>query len=134
MALIHFGDSTLGTARAWLAGLSQRQQAISDNIANIDTPGYQARSADFETELQRQLGRYNGALATTDPRHIAGGSRSEGQLGMQRAQLLVSGRRDRNTVDIDAEMVTLAETQMQYQAAASALNTQFDIIRNVIRG
>lgn len=133
MALIHFGDSTLGTARAWLAGLSQRQQAISDNIANIDTPGYQARRADFETELRRQLGRYAGGLAATDPRHLAG-TRSTDQLGLQRAQLLVSGRRDGNTVDIDNEMVTLAETQMRYQAAASALNTQFDILRTVIRG
>lgn len=134
MGLILFGDSTLGTAAAWLDGLGRRQQAISDNIANIDTPGYQARNVDFQSELRRELGRYGTPMATTDPRHIQAATRSTGQLGLERAQLLTSSRMDENTVDIDAEMVSLAETQMQYQAAASALNTQFNILRTVIRG
>src|SRR5690606_31121144 len=112
----------------------RRQQAISDNIANIDTPGYQAQHVDFETALRRELGRYGTSMATTDPRHIQAAARSTDQLGLANAQLLTSSRMDENTVDIDAEMITLAETQMQYQAAASALNTQFDILRTVIRG
>lgn len=134
MGLMLFGDSTLGTAAAWLDGLGRRQQAISDNIANIDTPGYQARHVDFESALRSELGRYGAPMATTDPRHIAAGTRTAGQLGVEGAQLLTSSRMDENTVDIDAEMITLAETQMRYQAAASALNTQFDILRTVIRG
>ena len=134
MPNISFGDSTIGTASAWLRGLSARQQAISDNIANIDTPGYIARDVPFETALQRQLGRYSGALATTNPGHIPTGSLSTGQLGLQQAQLLTSQRLDGSTVDIDQQMIQLAETQMRYQAAASALNTKLGIIRNVIRG
>ncbi|MCC7364260.1 MAG: flagellar basal body rod protein FlgB [Dehalococcoidia bacterium] len=134
MGLIALGDSTIGTAASWLRGLSQRQQAISDNIANIDTPGYVAQEVPFETALQRQLGRFGTALATTDARHINAGMGSTGQLGMQRAQMLTSARLDGSTVDIDAQMIQLAETQMRYQAASSALNTKLGIIRNVIRG
>jgi flagellar basal-body rod protein FlgB len=48
--------------------------------------------------------------------------------------MLTSSRIDSNTVDIDQEMVTLSETQMRYQAAASALNTKLAILRSVIRG
>ncbi len=129
-----FGDSTIGTVRGWLQGLSQRQQAISNNIANIDTPGYQATDVAFESELRRSIGQRAGGLTTTDPRHISTSTRRQGQLGSQAAQLLTSQRLDANNVDIDQEMVKLAETQMRYQAAASALNTKLNTIRNVIRG
>ena len=128
------GDTTIGTVRAWLNGLSRRQQAVSDNIANIDTPGYRAKEVPFETELRRALSDGTVSLATTDPRHIAGCGRTTNQLGMQPAQMLTSQRLDGNDVDIDQEMVKLADTQMRYQAAASALNTKLATIRNVIRG
>ncbi len=128
------GDSTIGTVRGWLSGLSQRQQAISSNIANIDTPGYQATDVAFETELRRSMGGRAEGLATTDPRHIPTGATRRGQPGTPSSQLLTSQRLDGNNVDIDQEMVKLAETQMRYQAAASALNTKLNTIRNVIRG
>lgn len=128
-----FGDSTVGTVSQWLRGLSQRQDAIAQNIANIDTPGYQRRDAPFEVALARQIAATGGALATTDPRHIAV-TRSTGGQGKSAAQLLASSRMDENTVDIDQEMVDLAETQLRYQAAASALSTRLGSIRSVING
>lgn len=128
------GDSTIGTVQGWLQGLSRRQQAISNNISNIDTPGYQAQDVPFESELRRAIGDRTGSLATTDPRHMATSTTHSGQLGSQAAQMLTSQRLDANNVDIDQEMVKLAETQMRYQAAASALNTKLSTIRNVIRG
>lgn len=126
-----FGDTTIGTVTQWLHGLSQRQDAISQNIANIDTPGYQRRDASFEVALAREIGTVTGGLATTDPRHIPA-STSMGGLGIDQAQLLTSSRMDANNVDIDQEMVDLAETQLRYQAAASALSTRLGSIRNVI--
>ncbi|MBE7518557.1 MAG: flagellar basal body rod protein FlgB [Thermoflexaceae bacterium] len=129
-----FGDSTIGTVRGWLGGLSRRQQAISNNIANVDTPGYRAQEVDFETELRRSIGSSTGRLLTTNARHIGAAPGRSGQLGSQAAQALTSQRRDGNDVDIDQEMVKLAETQMRYQAAASALNTKLASLRNVIRG
>lgn len=134
MNLNPFGDSTLGVARSWLDGLSRRQQAISENIANIDTPGYRAKTVPFETELRRSLGRQGVPLERTNPGHLLSAGTSRNQLGVQQAQALTSSRLDGNDVDIDAEMVTLAETQMRYQAAASALSTRIATLRNVIRG
>ena len=128
------GDSTIQTARSWLNGLSRRQQAISDNIANIDTPGYVAKEVPFEQELQRAMGQGNARLATTNARHIAASTSSRNQVGLQAAQEMTTQRRDGNSVDIDQQMVSLAETQMRYQAAASALNTKIATLRNVIRG
>lgn len=127
------GDRGIGTLTGWLRGLGHRQQAISNNIANIDTPGYVRQEAPFEAELRRAVGRGTSQLATTDSRHIGQGGTARNQLGLQAAQLLESQRLDGNSVDIDQEMVSLAETQLRYQAAASALNTKLTTIRNVIR-
>jgi flagellar basal-body rod protein FlgB len=129
------GDRSIGTVRSWLDGLVSRQNAISDNIANIDTPGYVRRDVPFETALQRAIGTGSNRLRTSDPRHLnSGGSSSSGQISAQTAQQLVSGRLDGNTVDIDQEMVQLAETQMRYQAASAALNTKLRILRQAIGG
>ena len=128
------GDSAIGTVASWLKGLSQRQQATSNNIANIDTPGYQRQAVPFESALQRQIGHETAQLSTTDPRHISSGSKLRNQLGMDPVQMLQSSRMDGNAVDIDQEMISLSDTQMRYQAASSALSSKLRTIRNVIQG
>lgn len=127
-------DRSIGTITSWLNGLSQRSNAISDNIANIDTPGYVRKEVNFETALARAVGQASNRLATTNNRHITAGGSATNQLGINGAQQLSSSRMDSNTVDIDQEMVLLSDTQMRFQAASSALNTKVQILRNVIRG
>lgn len=126
------GDGGIGSAAAWLKGLSRRQSAISNNIANIDTPGYQRQTVSFEQELQKARSG-KGRLVTTNARHVAAPTTSGG-LGTQAAEGLVSARLDQNTVSIDQEMLSLAETQMRYSAATSALSTKIATLKNVIRG
>ena len=128
-----FGDRAFEVITDWLDGLAPARQAISDNIPNIDTPGYQRKEVDFETVLRRELGSARRTLAVTNPRHIAVPPSSGGQ-NLQAAQRLTSSRLDANTVDIDQEMVLLFETQARYQAAATAISQKFAQLRNVIRG
>ncbi len=127
------GDRGLQTLTGWLDGLSRRQQATSNNIANIDTPGYARQSVNFETELRRHFNQGTTPLAATDARHITAGGTLRGQMGMDAQQMLSSSRMDGNTVDIDQEMVTLTETQMRFQAASQALSKKLAIIRTVIQ-
>ena len=35
----------------------EREQLISNNIANADTPGYKRRDLDFESTLESELGK-----------------------------------------------------------------------------
>lgn len=54
---------------------AQRQEILAANIANADTPGYQARDIDFSSELKKVMerGRAEGtgiSLALTSSRHI----------------------------------------------------------------
>jgi len=128
------GDTSIGVISSWLHGLTARQNAISNNIANIDTPGYQRQEARFETALQQQIGGGSAQLRTTDARHIAVGGRLAGQLGVDPAQLLTSSRMDQNNVSIDQEMTSLADTQMRFQAASEALTTKLSILKQVIAG
>ncbi len=127
------GDRGLSTVTGWLNGLSRRSQATSNNIANIDTPGYVRQEVNFETELQRQFGQGTTSMAVTDPRHITSGNKLRDSLGLDPQQLLSSSRMDGNSVDIDQEMVTLTETQMRYQAASQVLSKKLGIIRTVIQ-
>jgi flagellar basal-body rod protein FlgB len=127
-------DRGIAQVTAWLSGLGRRQGAIANNIANIDTPGYVRQEVNFETELQRAFGRQSARLAATDPRHIAAPVHRRDQLGLDPQQLLTSTRRDGNTVDVDQEMVLLAETQMRYQAAAQVLSRKLNNIRTAING
>jgi flagellar basal-body rod protein FlgB len=127
-----FGDRGIGQVGAWMSGIAGRRNSVATNIANIDTPGYQRQDVDFESELRRVYGNGANGMAASDPRHYASGRTSSGN-GLQRTQALDSARRDDNNVDIDQEMVTLAETQMHYQAAANALNRKLETIRNILR-
>lgn len=49
---------------------AQRQEILAANIANADTPGYQARDIDFSSELKKSDGawtcRRNGCLTGPD--------------------------------------------------------------------
>ncbi len=127
-----FGDRGLGQISMWMTGLSERRNATADNIANIDTPGYVRQEVDFESELRRAFGSSQNQMTATNPMHYTSGSSSSG-MGLQQTQALESSRADGNDVDIDQEMVSLAETQLQYQAAATALNRKLDTLRNILR-
>lgn len=130
-------SGAIRTARAALGGLARRHEAISSNIANIDTPGYQRRAVDFEQALASELGTNGGSvrLDRTDPRHLnvgaRGGSRPAGEGGAREA---VSERNDANSVSIDEEMTNLAETQIRFQALSQTLGQRIGTLRSVIRG
>ena len=136
---IHFEGTAMRAARAALDGLAKRQEAIGANVANIDTPGYQRRSVDFEQTLATEIGRAAGhtPLAQTDARHIArggtGGS-GGGIPGGGPTRNVVSERNDANSVNVDEEMTLLAETQIRYQALTQSIGTRLSTLRTVIRG
>jgi flagellar basal-body rod protein FlgB len=122
-------------ARTALTGLSRRQSAISANVANIDTPGYQRRQVDFEDALKAQIGLGHGGLETTDPRHFTKTLTEHGGQGSSSGTRdVISQRNDGNDVSIDEEMLLLVDTQLRYQALSQATATRLATLRTVIRG
>ncbi|WP_413724773.1 flagellar basal body rod protein FlgB [Sodalis sp. RH16] len=111
----------------------QRQDILAANIANADTPGYQARDIDFASELKKALtqGRDSGSglsLTTTSPRHIeaSGAGESFSQL-LYRVPDQPS--LDGNTVDMDRERTAFADNSLQYQTSLTVLGGQ---IKNML--
>ncbi|XBS68380.1 flagellar basal body rod protein FlgB [Acerihabitans sp. KWT182] len=104
---------------------AQRQDILAANIANADTPGYQARDIDFSSELKKALSQgrdsENGlSLTTTSPRHIAATDPGESF-----SQLLYrvpdQPALDGNTVDMDRERTAFADNSLQYQTSLTVL-------------
>ena len=60
-------DVSVDALHSALDGLSQRQQAISDDIANVNTPYYRARSVEFEDQLKRALTNGDDPMESVTP-------------------------------------------------------------------
>ncbi|MGA3215169.1 MAG: flagellar basal body protein, partial [Acidimicrobiales bacterium] len=57
-----------------LDAIQQRQQVIANNIANENTPGYQAQVVNFESSLADAVANGGTATATTTPEGLPSGS------------------------------------------------------------
>lgn len=112
-----------------------RQQVLATNIANADTPGYQARDVDFATRLkQLQAGEASGALTTTHARHLAAGG-SRGPAGLElRYRAAEQPSVDGNTVDLNREMARFSENAIRYQADLAFLQSRVSGLRQAISG
>ncbi len=132
MAESILNGTTLQLIQLGLDGLSLRQQAIAHNIANADTPGYQAQAVTFEEALQRQIknGAHKLALTTTHPAHLTGQAQPLAPQLVPRPTTTL--RPDGNNVDIDLEMSQLAETTIRYQALTQLAARQLAILKAAV--
>jgi len=112
---------------------SASQKVTASNIANVATKGYGAKKVEFKEELKNYLGKKQRVTPVgTDSRHIAPqkpqevvaikeGDNSENSSGI-------------NNVDIEKEMVNLAENQLLYEFGAQRLARTFAALKMAIRG
>lgn len=84
----------------------RNQQIIAGNVANAQTPGYQAQRFEFESALQQAVTGEGHDVATTHHRHISTHGGSIGNVKGKISEVRdTSGLGDGNTVDVDQEMV-----------------------------
>ena len=108
----------------------QRNEAISNNIANVDTPGYKRQDVAFESVLQQALGN-NRYESMDDQVANVDLSRLRGRAYLDYANY--SYRLDGNNVDIENENVMLAENQLKYQGLISSINQEFTNLKTVMK-
>lgn len=118
-----------------MSWLNRRQEVLSQNVASADVPGYKAqdlKSADFATLLKNAtLSRDSASsLAVTDPRHITASRRSDGFEVNDAPD--VEATATGNTVSLEGEMIKVAETQAQFQAAANLYAKAIDMMKTAI--
>lgn len=108
----------------------QRNEAISNNIANVDTPGYKRQDVAFESVLQQALGN-NRYESMDDKVANVDLSRLRGRAYLDYANY--SYRLDGNNVDIENENVILAENRLKYQGLISSINQEFTNLKTVMK-
>jgi flagellar basal-body rod protein FlgB len=126
-----FRDETLEAASAYMGRLSQRQQIIASNLANIDTPGYRTKDISFYATMQELLPDNSMELQTSRPEHAGEWIPVSPQAQALEVQGLLS-RPDQNNVDLDQEMLKLSETAFGYSIMSQLIRTKFHIIASSI--
>lgn len=107
-----------------------RGEAISNNIANVSTPGYKRQDVEFEAELEKALNtsRYKSMDAKVADLKI---NRLNPRTYIDSANF--SYRLDGNNVDIETENVTLAANQLRYNGLIDCMNQEFKNLQMVMR-
>lgn len=107
-----------------------RNDAISNNIANADTPGYKRQDVNFETQLARAL---RSSRYTSMDAKVA-------DVKMNRLNPITytdysgySYRIDGNNVDPDTEGVYLAKNQVVYQGLTECIDQEFKNLQSVMK-
>ena len=110
---------------AWL-----RNDAISNNIANADTPNYKRQDVNFESQLAKALkcSRYQSMDAK-----VANVKTSRLNPITYTDYAGYSYRVDGNNVDPDTEGVYLAQTQVTYQGLVASMTQEFQNLQLVMK-
>jgi flagellar basal-body rod protein FlgB len=100
--------SLTGKLERLLDVASARQRVITNNMANIDTPGFRTQDIDFRSELRKAESTLTGDVDPS-PHEVTG----------------LIERPDGNNVDMDREGMALSETQLQFHAGIELLRSEF---------
>lgn len=125
-----FTGSNYNLIKGALDASSMRQEMISSNISNVNTPGYKAKRVDFEDTLKRVMD--GSAMKSTHTNHF-GVSDVTSVMPQIKAQTGNRVSENGNNVAIDSEMAELSANAIYYQALSTQLNNHYTNIRSVLR-
>lgn len=116
-------DSTYRVVGLALGATGKRHEVLSNNLANVNTPGYKRLDVNFEGQLQQAVdairrGEDSSALAGLKP--------------TVQTDAGVTVRADGNSVDVDQEMAFLAENNIRYNALVQIAGKKIDGLKYVI--
>jgi len=130
-------DQYVGVHAAALDVRARRGELIANNLANADTPGYQARDIDFRQAMARASGEATTgvSLTTTQPGHIGAANAADAATNPDlKYRTPLAPALDGNTVDAQIEQAAFAENAVRYQATLTFLNAKFRGLLTAIMG
>ena len=101
---------------------AKRQQALSANVANADTPGYRATDYSFQEELSAVQ------LEATDESHI----KLADDSGVRSYEVNSKMKENGNDVDMERELTELSKNGMKYITLIQFLNQKIRTLRSSI--
>jgi flagellar basal-body rod protein FlgB len=131
-------DAYLGVHADALKIRGQRTEVLARNLANADTPGYQARDIDFRAALA-QAGGAAGAdapvpMRATNASHISTTETSDAIPANLKYRVPLAPSLDGNTVDVQMEQAAFAENAVRFQATLTFLQQRFRGLLTAITG
>lgn len=125
-------DNLFGMHTRALALWQRRTEVLANNLANADTPGFQARDIDFRKALA-SAGASPGTLPleTTAPGQIGNTATADTSLAYR---VPTQPSMDGNTVDAQLEQADFAANNVHYQASLSFITAQIHMLRTAITG
>lgn len=115
-------DPTSGLVTEMIRLTALRHRVLAANLANVETPGYQAHEATFaKTLAEAQGGGLQRADRTPDIQTVVGPDPD------------AVPRRDGNTVDLDRQMVKLVQNTNWHTTLIQILTSRFAMLKAAIR-
>ncbi|MGJ9381403.1 flagellar basal body rod protein FlgB [Salipaludibacillus neizhouensis] len=115
-----------------LSSSMTRQNTISQNIANVDTPNYKAKKTVFSHQLNEAMSNQQLSAHRTDERHNHFGGTVNNDAAKVVERTNTTYNHNGNNVDIDQEMSELAKNQIYYNVLVDRMNGRFSSIQTVI--
>jgi flagellar basal-body rod protein FlgB len=127
-------DKTLKALTTALNFREMRQELISSNVANANTPGYKAKKLDFEEALARALdvdGQMQMNVADDKHHNVGNGGFNNLEPEIYDDPNGVVSENG-NTVDVEAEMAKMAENKLMYDSLVQLINKKMGIMKYAI--
>ena len=130
-----FSGQTKNILKKNLDFLSERTLLINSNISNIDTPGYKAKDIDFQKQLQESVDLADKlSVKATNGNHIGPGKDVVDNMQPEVFETENAAKSNGNNVDLDDEMMKLAETQIMYSLVAQLITKSGTAVEAAISG
>lgn len=109
-----------------------REEVLTNNIANVDTPNYKRQDVDFTTYLRSALSRTSGGSSSLTNR-VNNLNYNDIAIRTYTDNSTLSYRLDGNNVDLSTENVELASEQINYNALIDSMNNEFSRFKTVLK-
>ncbi len=126
-----FRDGTMKGLIEGLGAATLRQQVTANNLANLNTPGFQRSDVSFEGQLLKAKKQLDSPLTRTHEKHFPRAPAPEVQPEIKKDTSSIR-RIDGSNVDLEREMLNMVSNQLRYNSYTQQLNTRFDNWRFVI--
>lgn len=132
--LDRINNKTIMTEKA-LDAAWMRNEVISNNIANVNTPGFKRSYVRFEELLSDAADQFQISGLKKDEKFLPIGKDTGSTVSPEIVnEEFTSMRRDENNVNVDTEMAELAKNTIKYNALVAQLSKEFSRIKYVING
>ena len=113
-----------------LSWLGQRQEVLSQNIANADTPGYRARDLktyDFREIVRREVQQIN--MTVTSPNQMSGQRKRLRDFTEAETKIPYETRPDGNSVVLEEQMVKIGEAGLKHHLTTELYRKHMSLFR-----